>query len=211
MGVESSLKKIEQKLEETETLTEYLEGFHSYLKEDLINAFRKEKDNKKIYKLKGYKKPRRSEDLYHLLFIYYDILNKTFGKIEIDNSIWIKMLNHKKYILKEVLKIESIIDNNIYKQNNEFISYFYDHIENEIPQKLYKDLKSGIKTYSYIDILKFMKIFGKKFKKKSDFLKSLCEIMRNITYNDIDSNLKFKKYFFGRIFYNLFFIWCEII
>ena len=136
MGVESSLKKIEQKLEETETLTEYLEGFQSYLKEDLINAFRKEKDNKKIYKLKGYKKPRRSEDLCYLLIIYYDILNKTFGKIEVDNAIWIKMLNHKKYILKEILKIEKVIVNNIYEQNNEFISYFYHHVQNEIPQKI---------------------------------------------------------------------------
>ena len=66
---------------------------------------------------------------------------------------------------------------------------------------------SNFKNYifdSYRDILKFMKIFGKKYKNKSNFLKSLCEIMRNITYNDIDSNLKFKKYFFGRIFYNLF-------
>ncbi len=204
MGVESSLKKIEQKLEETETLTEYLEGFQSYLKQDLINAFRKEKDNKKIYKLKGYKKPRRSEDLCYLLIIYYDILNKTFGKIEIDNAIWIKMLNHKKYILKEILKIEKVIVNNIYEQNNEFISYFYHHIQNEIPQKLYKDLKSGIKTYSYHHILKFMKIFGKKFQSKPDFLKSLCEIMRNITYNDIDSNLKIKTYFFGSEFQKIF-------
>ena len=56
-----------------------------------------------------------------------------------------------------------------------------------------------------------MKIFGKKYKNKPNFLKSLCEIMRNITYNVIDSNLKFKTYFFevnSKQFLEEYFITC---
>ena len=71
-------------------------------------------------------------------------------------------------------------------------------------ERVIKDFNNEIKRYAYNEIRKLRKIFEKKCKKKSDFLKSLCEIMRNITYNDIHSNLKFKAYFFGSEFPNIF-------
>ena len=59
--------------------------------------------------------------------------------------------------------------------------------------------------YSNIDILRFIKTFGKKFQKETDFLNSLCDIVTNFTLNDINSTFKkkFFKYKFHRIFGNL--------
>jgi len=212
MGIESSLEKINEKLQKYKNFTDYIKKLNLSINNDLSSDFKK---TKKIIEIKEYPNPTKDDDIYICLIQYKLISEKSYGHIKFDNKVWIDLFSYKKYSLKQFLLIMKIIKKILKEKGDidEFNKYFYNYGKNQFIDIILNEMKMIEKKeerrrlieneyfYEYLnfnrnedenqeykgkDILKYIKNFGMIYRNDKTFILKLCEIIKYINYEEID-------------------------